>query len=404
MPARGRHPQNKLTDLQLRKMPPGKYADGNGLYFWVRPKRTRQWVQRLVIQRIRRDIGLGGYPLVGLAKARGIARENRQIARAGGDPRTENPRKKGPTVRQFYPVVTENRRTNWKTAGTAASWQRGFENDIFPVIGNTLVAAVNIGDIRRIVVPHWHGRNSRGYLLRQNLEYFFDCAIAEHLRLDNPAATLKRVLPKVKAVVTHRSSLPYCEAPKALAAWQALPVNPAIKLALLFIVLTAARLGEVTGARWGEIDLPGRLWQVPAERMKGGAPHTVPLSPQALEVLERARALNPRSALIFPLVGPTGKTRQISQGALSDALRKLGKVDAKGRPIVAHGFRATFRVWTIEVAGARREVCERALAHGESDATVAAYTREADPFNDRVRLMKQWADYVLPRSAGPGGS
>ena len=268
MPTRGRHPHNKLTDLEIRKRRPGKYADGNGLYLWVRDAGTRQWVQRLVIQRTRHDSGLGAYPLVGLAEARRIALENRRIARAGGDPRTENPRKKGPTVRQFYPVVTENRRTNWKTAATAASWQRGFENDIFPTIGDTLVAAVTVGDIRRIVVPHWNGRNSRGYLLRQNLEYFFDCAIVEHHRLDNPAATLKRVLPKVKAVVNHRPSLPYCEAPEALAAWQALAVNPAIKLAVLFIVLTAARLGEATGATWREIDLPGRLWQVPEERMK----------------------------------------------------------------------------------------------------------------------------------------
>jgi integrase len=114
--------------------------------------------------------------------------------------------------------------------------------------------------------------------------------------------------------------------------------------------------------------------------------------------------LNPRSSLIFPLVDPTGKMRQISQGAVSDALRKLRKVDAKGRRIVAHGFRSTFRVWTIEVTQARREVCELALAHGESNAPVTAYTRRADPFNDRVRLMKQWADYVLPPSAGAEGS
>ena len=325
MPPRGRHPHNKLTDLQLRKMPPGKYADGNGLYFWVRLKRTRQWVQRLVIQRVRRDIGLGGYPLVGLAQARRMAFENRQIARADGDPRKENPRKKGPTVRQFYPVVTENRRTNWKTRGTAASWHRAFENYIFPIIGDTLVAAVAVEDIRRIVTPHWKGRNSRGYLLRQNLDYFFDCAIVEQLRLDNPAATLKRVLPKVKGVVNHRPSWPYCQAPEALAAWQALPVNPAIKLALLFIVLTAARLGEATRATWGEIDLPGRLWQVPAEHMKAGRPHTVPLSPQALEVLERARALKPQSSLIFPLVDPAGQSeRGLGRAAQARQGRRQG--------------------------------------------------------------------------------
>ena len=404
MPARGRHPHNKLTAIELRNKRPGKYADGNGLYFWVRPTGTRQWVQRLVIQRFRHDLGLGAYPVVGLAQARRIAFEKRQIARAGGDPRTENPRQKGPTVREFYPVVTENRRPNWKTAATAASWHRGFEKYIFPIIGDKPVAAVTGDDIRRIILPAWNGRNSRGLLLSQHLDYFFACALVDHHRLDNPVAPLKRILPKVQGAVTNRASLPYCEAPEALAEWQALPVNPAIKLAVLFIVLTVVRLTEATGATWGEIDLPGRLWQVPQDRMKGGRDHTVPLSPQALEVLEQARALHPRSSLIFPRVDHRGRMWQVSQDAVSDALAKLRRVDAKRKAIVVHGFRATFRVWTIEVAGARREVCERALAHGESDATVAAYTREADPFNARVRLMKRWADYVLPRSAGAGDS
>ena len=402
MPARGRHPHNKLRDLELKNKRPGKYADGNGLYFWVRSAGTCQWLQRLMIQGYRHDLGLGAYPLVGLAEARRLAFDNRGIARAGGDPRTENPRQKGPTVREFYPVVTANRRPNWKTPATAASWQRGFEKYIFPIIGPKPVAAVTYDDIRRIILPDWNGRNSKGLLLSQYLEYFFACAVVEHLRPDNLVVALKKVLPKVQAVVTHRPSLPYCEAPEALADWQALPVNPGIKLAVLFIVLTVVRLAEATGAKWQEIDLPGRLWQAPRVRMKGRRDHTVPLSPQALEVLEQARALDRRSSLIFPRVDSSGTIYEVSQGAVADALAKLGRVDAKGKPIVVHGFRAMFRAWTIEVAGARREVCERALAHGESDSTVAAYTREADPFNDRVRLMNQWADYVLPRSAGVG--
>ena len=404
MPARGRHPHNKLCDLELKNKRPGKYADGNGLYFWVRSAGTCQWLQRLMIHGYRHDLGLGAYPLVGLAEARRLAFDNRGIARAGGDPRVLNPRQKGLTVREFYPSVTANRRPNWKTAATEATWHRGFTKDIFPIIGDKLVGAVTCEDIGRIILPAWNGRNSAGLLLSQNLDYFFACAVVEHLRPDNPVLALKRVLPKVRAVVTHRAMLPYCEAPEALADWQALPVNPAIKLSVLFIVLTVVRLTEATGAKWGEIDLPGRLWQAPQRRMKGRRDHTVPLSPQALEVLEQARALDRRSSLIFPRVDSRGRIQEVSQGAVSDALKKLGRVDAKGQPIVVHGFRAMFRAWTIEVAGARREVCERALAHGESDSTVAAYTREADPFNARVRLMNQWADYVLPRSAGVGGS
>ena len=132
--------------------------------------------------------------------------------------------------------------------------------------------------------------------------------------------------------------------------------------------------------------------------MKSGTGHTVPLSTQAMEVLRRAQALKGSSALVFPVVGRNGKTRPVNQEMVSYALRKLGRVDERGRPIVVHGFRSTFRKWSIEVAGAVREVGEAALAHGESDVTVKSYTRDADPFIPRTGLMQRWADYVLPLS------
>ena len=286
----------------MRRLGPGRHADGGGLYLFERLTGALQWVQRLMIQGRRRDLGLGPYPLVSLGEARRVALDNKRIARAGGNPKAEAARKEGPTVREVYETVTENRRTNWDRPTTEASWRRSFENYVFPSIGDKRVVAVTLEDVRRIVVPYWKGRNSRGYYLRQNLEALFDWVVGEQYRPDNPAASLKRLLPKVRTVVTHRPSLPYSQAPETFAAWQALPVNPAIKLVLLFIVLTAARLSEATGATWGEIDFPGRLWQVPEERMKARRAHTVPLSLQALDVLERARALKPQSSLIFPLV------------------------------------------------------------------------------------------------------
>ena len=273
-----------------------------------------------------------------------------------------------------------------------------------PSIGPKPVVDVTIGDLRRIVVPHWAGRNSLGYYIRQNLEDLFDWVVGEQLRPDNPAASLKRLLPRVRTARNHRPSLPYAQAPEALAYWEALPLNPAIKLVLPFIVLTAARLREATDATWGEIDLEARRWQVPKERMKADRAHTVPLSDQALDILERARAVRGQSSLIFPLVGRDGKTRPVSQGALSDALAKLGRVDVQGRPITVHGFRSTFRVWTIEVARAKRQVAELALAHGESDQTVASYARDAESFKDRAALMDQWADYILAWSGRFGDS
>ena len=336
-----------------------------------------------------------------LADARRAAIQHRLTVRAGGDPRVEAARAKGPTVREIYETVTESRRTGWKSKTTEAAWRRGFAKYILPVIGDKPVATVPLEDVRRIVVPHWGGRNSKGYLLRQNLETIFAWAVAQNLRLDNPGANLARLLPKIKSRVRHRPSLPYLEAREALAAWQELPVKEPVKLVVLFIVLTAARLSEATGATWGEVDLREARWQVPDERMKSGNGHTVPLSTQAMVVLRRAQALKGDS-LVFPVVGANGQTRPVSQEMVSDALRKLGRVDDRGRPIVAHGFRSTFRKWTIEVEGVVREVAEAALAHGESDVTVNSYTRDADPFIPRTALMQRWADYVLPLS-GPFG-
>ena len=133
-----------------------------------------------------------------------------------------------------------------------------------------------------------------------------------------------------------------------MAEWQALSINPAIQLAVLFIVLTAARLSEVTGATWSEIDLSERIWTVPARRMKARRGHEVPLSWQALEVLAQANKLQRSDSLIFAM-GSNSAARPPSQRTVSDALRRLGRVDDDGRPITVHGFRSTFRVWAMEV-------------------------------------------------------
>ena len=401
MSRRGRHPHNRLTVLVVNSAPPGRHADGNGLYLYVRPSLARSWIQRLTIKKQRTDLGLGSYPLVSLACARRIAIENLLLVRDGGDPRVKAVSTEGPTsppFREVYEIVTENRRSNWKRKTTEASWCRGFNKYVIPVIGDEPIATISLGDVRDIVLPHWRGRNGLGTVLRQNLEAVFDWAVAENYRVDNPAANLKRLLPKRRSHVRHRPSLPHDEAREALAEWLGLPAREPVRLVVLFIVLTAARLSEATGATWGEIDFPRARWQVPGERMKSGEAHTVPLSLQALEVLRRAKELKGHGSLVFPVVDRYGKVRPPTQEMVGDTLRKLGRLDEKKQPIVVHGFRATFRKFTIEIAGAVHEVCEAALAHGESDVTVKSYTRDADPFASRTALMQRWADYVLPFS------
>ena len=401
MSRRGRHPHNRLTVAVVNRARPGRHADGNGLYLVVRPSLARSWIQRVTINKQRTDLGLGPYPLVSLAAARRAAIENRLLVRDGGDPRVKAVPTEGPTsppFREIYEIVTENRRSNWKRKTSEASWRRGFDKYVLPVIGEEPIGTISLCDVRNIVRPHWHGRNTPGTVLRQNLEAVFDWAVAENYRVDNPAAALKRLLPKRRSHVRHRPSLPHDEAREAMAEWLGLPVREPVRLVVLFIVLTAARLSEATGATWGEIDFPRVRWQVPGERMKSGEAHTVPLSLQALEVLRRAKELKGHGSLVFPVVDRYGKVRPPTQEMVGDALRKLGRLDEKKQPIVVHGFRATFRKFTIEIAGAVHEVCEAALAHGESDVTVKSYTRDADPFASRTALMQRWADYVLPFS------
>ncbi len=401
MPARGRHPHHKLNGAHLRTFAPGRHADGNGLYLYVRPSGKGQWVQRITIHGRRRDLGLGPYPLVSLADARDAALDNRRTVRDGGDPTLDAAQKTGPTFRQVYETVTEIRRKSWGRKTTEATWRRGFEKRVLPVVGDKPVAAVTLEDVRGIVLPLWDGRNSTGYILRQNLEYVFRYAVVEKHRRDNPAADLKLLLPKVRKVPNHRSSLDYTDAPKAMAEWQTLFMNEAVRLAVLFIVLTAARLSEGTCATWSEIDRAKRVWTVPARRMKMLRGHDVPLSSQALDVLARAARLQRSHSLVFALGGSNGVARPPSQRTVSAALRQLGRFDADGRPITVHGFRTTFRVWQMECVPGSSEAAEIALAHQESDTTKKAYARSALDA-PRARLMQQWADYVLPDGFGAG--
>ena len=399
--ARGRQPAKRLTYLQVRQAGPGRYSDGRGLRLMVLDRGARlwrYWVQRLVVKGKRRDIGIGSVDDVSLGEAREMAEKNQKIARSGGDPIAEAAREETPTFRRMYEIVTENRSKNWKTSGTASSWARLFETDILPAIGDMRVSDITIQDVRDIVEPEWKGRGTKGYLARQNIESVFAWAVANGYRSDNPAKNLKTLLTDVTRVPRHHPSLPYQEAPEAMVDWEELAIRTPVSLAVLFMILTAARLSEATRATWREIDLSRRIWRVPAHRMKARKVHTVPLSDQAVEILNYMRDLaDGEDSLVFPVVDRNGRTRPVSQGMVSDALEKLERKAVDGRRIVAHGFRGTFRVWTIEKARAPREICELALAHQESDATVAAYTAGADALDDRRELMQNWADFILPR-------
>ena len=307
-----------------------------------------------------------------------------------------------PTFRAVYEDATEVREKGWETAATEASWRRGFENYVLPAIGPKQVDAVTVADLRKILLPHWNGRHSVGYILRQNLEYVLESAVIDKHRTDNPAKALKYGhLPRVRKVRNHMVSLHHTEVRQAMAEWQVLPINPAVRFAVLFIVLTAARLREATHATWSEIDRSKRVWDVFPRRMKKRRGHDVRLSRQALEVLAQAESLQRSDSLVFALRGSTGVARPPSQRTVSDALRRLGRVDAEKRPITVHGFRTTFRDWQRESFPALSEAAEIALSHEESSSTKKAYARSTLA-KQRVKLMQRWADYVLPDGLGRG--
>ena len=197
------------------------------------------------------------------------------------------------------------------------------------------------------------------------------------------------------------ASLPHTEVREAMADWQALSINPAIQLALLFIVLTGARLTEATAATWSEIDRPKRIWTITARRMKERRGHTVRLSWQALEVLVAAAKLARSDSLIFNICDSNDVARPPSQRTMADSLSKLGRVDDEGRRITVHGFRTTFRTWQMECEPGLSEAAEIALAHQESNTTKKAYAR-SQLDDQRATLMQTWADYVLPNGLGAG--
>ena len=370
---------------------PGHYHDGHGLILRVTRAGTKQWVQRLRIRGKRRELGLGGYPLVTLAMAREAALANRRAVHAGGDPLAEKRRAHGvPTFAEAARKVFELRRDGWRNAKHAGQWITTLEQFVFPRIGARGVDEITTEDVIAVLSPIWHSKPTTAKRVRQRIGAVLTWAVAQGLRPDNPADAVKAVLPKPNGAGgnAHRA-LPYIEVADAIAAVRASGAAPVLKLAFEYLVLTAARAGEVRLATWDEIDMDAATWTVPGERMKAGREHRVPLSGRAVEVLGEAQALrSKRGDLVFPSRGG----RPLTERGFVQALSRLG-IDA-----TAHGFRASFRVWAQECTNIPREVCEAALAHTLKDKSEAAYAR-SDLFSKRRDLMERWARFLSPALA-----
>ena len=381
----------KLTAAFVRSVTkPGRYSDGDTLLLKVGPNGSRAWLQRVMIDGRRHDLGLGRYPIVGLAEARQRAFANRVAVSQGRNPLAEKRRPRVPTFRAAAEKTFAANRARWRHASTAAHWTAGMAKHAFPVIGDTPVDRIEAQDVLRILTPIWTEKPEIARKLRQRIRLVLRwCESHGHVSRNVAGDGLAGALPAMPRVRSHFRALPYTAVHAALETVETSPASLAAKQCLKFLVLTAVRSGEARGATWAEIDLAARTWTIPAARMKAATEHRVPLSDAAVAVLEQAREIHDGSGFVFP--SPVKPGRPLSDGTLSKVLRE------NGLACVVHGFRSSFRDWCAET-GKPREIAEAALAHTVAGVE-GAYFR-SDLFQRRQRLMDQWAFYVTARPAG----
>jgi integrase len=396
---------SKLSELRcqsLLKMP-GKHGDGNNLWFVVSDNQRAKWVLRYAVAGKRSEMGLGPYPKVGLKEARRQAMMRLSEVQQGRDPIAERQAKatslRVPTFGECATKYIENQRDGWRNDKHHAQWTSTIQQYCKPIL-NKPVDKVTQDDVLDVLLPIWTTVNETASRLRGRIEKVIGYAIAAKLRTDaNPAiykGALEYLLPKVKATTRHHPSLPWQDIHRF---WEDLKAQSGIaKDALAFLILTAARSGEVRGMTWEEVNLEEAIWTIPGERMKQGKPHKVPLSAVALEVLKRQKQGEP-SDYVFSLRRHT----PLSDMTLAAVIKRMNQrkkianeqpyLDREGKHVTPHGFRSTFRMWAAEKTNYPRDVAEFALAHKLPDDVEAAYQRGTQ-LPRRRKMMDEWSTFA----------
>lgn len=400
---------NRLTPLGIKSQnKPGRYADGGGLWLQVTPRAqgegvTKSWLYRYTAPNGKqRQYGIGPFNTVSLADARQAAQDVRKLVHEGIDPIEKRHSERaqarakanGPeTFKDFAVKYIKLNSDGWKNAKHRAQWSSTLETYAYPVIGGLHVRDVTKQHVLQILEPIWESKTETARRVRSRIETVLDMAIAADAReTENPArfGVLRFLLPNQgrRPQVRHHPALPYSEIGTFMA--QLRNRDDLSASALELLILTACRTSEIIGARWDEID--GNIWAIPAERMKAGREHRVPLTPDALAILDRLPVIDGN-----PYVFPGQRTkRPLSNMAMLKLMNRMGFGE-----YTAHGFRSTFRDWAGEQTSYPREVAEAALAHGNPDKIEAAYQR-GDFFDKRRKLMEAWAGYcgTVPKTAG----
>jgi integrase len=403
---------SKLTALAVKSAQPGRHADGKGLYLLVKPTGAKSWVLRIQVDGVRRDVGLGALDLssriarkadegendipvpllhrrlLTLAEAREKAAILRSAAKAGLDPIAERDRERKsiPTFRKAAKAAHEALKAGWSEKN-AKTFIASLENHAFATLGDKRVDAITAADITAAVAPIWTTKTDMGRKVRQRIVTVLNFAHGKGWRsTEAPVKSVSVGLPRQPKGGNYRA-MPYADVPKFVATMQAKTATQG-RRALLLLILTAARSGEIRRARWSQFNLEKREWNRPAEIMKEREPHTVTLSSAAVALLEQLSA--ERTVKGDGLVFPNRDGNLISDMTMSKVLR-----DAK-EPYDAHGFRSSFRDWAAEKMPAIPDpVAEASLAHSVPDRVVKAYKRTKF-IEMRRELLEAWGAFVEP--------
>jgi integrase len=377
-----------LTALKVKNAKPGRHNDGKGLQLLVKPSGARSWVLRVQHKGNRQDIGLGSIDDLTLAEAREKAAELRKIARQGGDARAARD-KVDPIIPTFAEAVGKAHEAlspGWSDK-TGDAFKRSLEEHAVPVLGPQRVDAIGAEHVVAALAPIWTAKPQQARKVRVRILQVLGFARGRGWRSAPlpDASDITRALPK-QPRGENFSAMPYAEVANFMAGQLAAKDSPA-RLALLFVVLTAARSGEVRRAYWQDIDLDARTWTRSADLMKARQPHIVTLNRAAIHVLQRAAEIYGSDGLVFP----SAKAKKpLSDMALSKMLRDAGRSET------VHGFRSTFRDWAAErMPTVPGMVAEMALAHSVGNATEQAYLR-SDLRKLRFELMDEWGRFVAP--------
>jgi integrase len=377
---------HKLSDLKARSISkPGRHSDGGGLYLRVRNVNAKSWAFKWVRDGKPYEYGLGGYPAVSLAAARELAVECRAKLAAGEDPRAiRKVQDSEPTFGEAAELYVDSMESQWSNEKHVAQWRMTLGPTYCGAIINRKVSTIGLEDVLRVLKPVWTKKPETASRLRGRIEKVLAFARVKGWRSgENPAiwrGNLDALLPAAAKLKGNRhfTAMAYGDLPAFFGKLSEIEGMGAT--ALKFLILTAARTGEVLNARWDEIDLQRGLWTVPAERMKARKEHVVPLSDTALEILEAPSEVRV-SDWMFPGMK---QNRPLSNMSLVMVLRRL-EVDA-----TAHGFRSSFRDWIGDETDFDPSLAEAALAHTLSSKVEAAYRRKTAIEKRRV-MMQAWA-------------